>query len=183
MGTTRLRDQSRGDHTAPRGRLGASPGGWLGCWLVCQGKGHSELPGVWGSASQFQVDFAADIHPGAQPEIHPVRAVDELLKLLSTDALTHFPDAVGRPLRRDRAKAMVVEASVQVLGNSLVPAATRSHGGLSALPPKLSFASSKLVVNNEELGSHQQRQKPVECPTNQAAAMFKKRCCPSHQQR
>ena len=121
---------------------------------MCQGKGQSELPGVWGSASQFQVDFAADIHPGAQPEIHPVRAVDELLKLLSTDALTHFPDAVGRPLRRDRAKAMVVEASFKIAGHGIVPATTGGQGLLNGLKPLLCSSGTKFVLNMKKAGCH-----------------------------
>ena len=81
-------------------------------WLANDVKnGCSELPWVRGIPRQLDIDLLADIHPGTQPKVHSVWAIDKVLELLSGDPFTHFPDAEGRAFRTNRAEAVVVETS------------------------------------------------------------------------
>ena len=115
----------------------------------------SELSRIWGISSQLDVNLSADVHPCAQTEVHTVGSVDEFLKLFSGDAFTDLPDTEGRTFRTCGTEAVVVETRFQISGNCFIPAPSRCHGGLGCFPPLLSFPSPKLVVNVEELGSHQ----------------------------
>ena len=123
---------------------------WLGRWW----DSGSKLPGIGRVTGKLDVDFSADVHPCTQPEIDTHRAIDELLKLLGCDAFAHFPDAESRSLWTHRAKGVVIETSLEILGNSVIPTATRSHGCLRSLPPLRSLARAEFMVNVEELGCH-----------------------------
>ena len=90
-------------------------------------------------------------------KVHTVWTIDEVLELLSSDAFTHFPDAERWAFRTNRAEAVVIETSLQVVGDCIIPASARSHCFLSSLPPLLGFPSPKLMVNVEELRSHQSK--------------------------
>ena len=114
----------------------------------------SELSGERGLTCQFNIDLFADVRPCLQPEIHTIRAVNELLELHCCYPLPNFPNAIGRPLWSKGAKRMIVETSIKVVGNCLTPSATGRHCCLCCLPPQLRLTSTELMMNVEELGSH-----------------------------
>jgi hypothetical protein len=113
--------------------------------------GSTELGGIRGLTGQLQIDRVADVHQSSGAEIRATGSINELLKLLRTDVLPDFPDAVSRALGADGVEAMVVVTSLQVGLNRLIPAATRSAERLRRLPPLLRLAQAEFVMNQEKL--------------------------------
>lgn len=96
-----------------------------------------ELAGIRGGPGQFNVDLTADVQQSAGPHVGAVGAIDEGLEFNVADAITHFPDAEGRPFKTCGVEAMVVEASFKIAGHGVVPATTGSQGLLNGLKPFL----------------------------------------------
>ena len=88
--------------------------------MECCDLNDSKFPGVWSVSCKINVEFSANIHLRIEAKVDDYWAANKLLKLFSWSIFQNFPDTECRSFGSNRAKSVIVKASLQIFGDCIV---------------------------------------------------------------